>query len=86
MTVEDRARDARITALLEARKNLAWSTMRTARVNRELTALGYQEPSKVAEKAAEVPAKADRATAPAQKAAPEKAVPAKRTYTKRATK
>lgn len=82
MTAE-RARDARIEQLLAQRKNLAWSTMRTARVNRELAALGYQEPSKEPEKATQAPAKADRATAPAQTATPEKAVPAKRTYTKR---
>lgn len=84
MTAEDRARDHRIEQLLQARKNLAWSPQRTGRVERELAALGYQEPAKEPEKATQAPAKAARVTAPTAKATPEKAVPAKRTYTKRA--
>lgn len=83
MTVEDRARDHRIEQLLEARKNLAWSPQRSARVEHELIELGYVEPTKEPEKATQAPVKADRANAPTVKATPEKAVPAKRTYTKR---
>lgn len=76
MTKQEEIRKATVQSLLDARKKLAWSPARTARVDRELARLGHKWPD------IEQEDKSKRA----EEIEPEKkqtAVPAKRAYTKR---